>query len=287
MTTRAIRLRPKQIQKTFLFALLVILTSLNIFPIYWLVTTSFKPPNQLISRNLSALIPSKLTLENYQLILSNPKFVGYFVNSLFVAIATTLIATLLASLSGYALARLKFWGSRTLGRMVILTYIVPSVLIVIPLFMLIVRLGLQNTVISLIMAHVTFALPFSMWMMRGYFEGIPDELAEAAMVDGASRLGAFFKVVLPLAAPGLVATAMFSFILSWNEYLFALILVNDDAFRTLPVGIQATYRTNDMDPQLWAALMSASVISTIPVVLLFLLLQEFLVAGLTAGALKS
>lgn len=287
MTTIAIRLRRKHIRKTVLFVILIIFALLNLFPIYWLITTSFKPPTRLISRNLSALIPSELTLQSYELILSNPKFVKYFANSIIVALATTLIATLLASLSGYALARLRFWGSRTLGRMVILTYIVPSVLIVIPLFMLIVRLGLQNTVISLIMAHVTFALPFSMWMMRGYFEGIPDELAEAAMVDGASRLGAFFRVVLPLAAPGLVATAMFSFILSWNEYLFALVLINDDSFRTLPVGIQATYRTNDMDPQLWAALMSASVISTIPVVLLFLLLQEFLVAGLTAGALKS
>jgi len=280
------RLRTAQLRRGLLLVLLVGMALVNFFPIFWLVTSSLKPPAELLSKDLSGLIPSRLTLDSYRIVFSNPKFIGYFVNSIVVAVATTLIATFFASIGGYALARLRFPGSEILGRLVILTYIIPSVLIIIPLFILMVRLDLQNTLTSLILAHVTFALPFCIWMLRGYFAGLPEELAEAAMADGTTRLGAFFRIMLPLAAPGLVATAMFSFVLSWNEYLFVVVLTNSDAARTLAVGIQASYRSNDMDARLWAALMSASVVSSVPIAAVFVLLQKYLVSGLTAGALK-
>ena len=273
-------------RRTLNLALLVITAIVNFFPIYWLIITPLKPASHILSRDLGSLFPRILTLSNYLEILHTEKFLRYLLNSTLVATTATLITILVSTLGGYSLARLNFPGRRLLGRLILFTYIVPSVLLVVPMFSLFVNFGLQNSYLGLVLAHITLGIPFSIWMLRGFFMSLPEELEEAAMIDGATRVGALFRIILPLSAPGIVAAAMFTFILSWNEYLFALVFINDDAIRTLPVGIAATFMSVNMQGIQWARLMSASVFSSIPVFLIFLWLQKMLVQGLSAGAVK-
>jgi multiple sugar transport system permease protein len=191
----------------------------------------------------------------------------------------------ICSLGGYALAKVKFFGNNLIGTLVLYTYVVPSVLIVIPIFVVITKFQLQNAYLSLIMAYTSFSIPFCMWLLRGYFVSIPNEPEDAAMVDGTSRIGALFRIVLPLSLPGIAAAAMFSFVLSWNEFLFALVLINDEDMKTLPVGI-ASFWTNTITMEMWSYILASSVIAIIPVFIVFLFIQRYMIEGLAAGAIK-
>jgi multiple sugar transport system permease protein len=268
-------------------ALILAIAAVNFFPIYWIVVTSVSPVSEILSRDLWSLIPAGATLGHYGRLFTFMPYATYLANSLIVALATTALTLAVSALGGYALARLSFPGRNLIARMVLFTYTVPSVLLLIPLYTAIVRYGLQNTRLSLILAHATFAVPFTLWLLRGFFHSLPAELEDAAMIDGASHFGVLCRIVLPLAAPGLVTAAIFGFILSWNEYLFVLVFINDDALRTIPVGVAANIMTGNIQPGHWPILMAASIVSSVPVGALFLFLQRSLVQGLTAGGVKA
>lgn len=256
------------------------------FPVYWLVLTALKAGGQFLAGDLSSLSPTSLTGRHFETVLSDPRLLRYLLNSCIVAIATTGITITVSSLAAYALARLEFRGRRLLARGMLFTYVVPSVLLIVPLYSMVLAVGLYDALPSLVIAHVTFGIPFCVWLLRAYFMTLPVELEDAARVDGCSRLGALIRIVLPLSAPGLVAAAMFAFILSWNEYLFALVLLPGAEHKTLPVGITSTYMSISMTGEDWSVLMAASVIAASPVVLVFLGLQRWLIGGMAAGSVK-
>lgn len=261
---------------------------LILLPIYWIVAASFMPPNDIISTALTGSIPLHPTLENYRALLGTPGFhyLTYYGNSLLIASITTAITVVLASFGGYSLARLDFPGKALFGNAILFTYIVPGALIVVPIYNILTSLHLVNTRISVIICYLTFALPFSLWMMRGYFSGLPSDIEEAAHVDGAGVIQAMVRVVFPLAVPGMVAVAMFSFLLAWNEFLFALVFLNSPEVRTLPIGVMATFVGSNMSTSDWSDLMAASVLAMLPVFALFVALQRFLVEGLSMGSVK-
>lgn len=266
--------------------LLIVILLVMLFPIYWLIVTSMSTPDQIISQDPSTVLPHHLSLASYQVVLSDPHFSTYLQNSLFVATTVMVLSVVISALGAYGLARLQFFGSRLLGRLVLFAYVVPPVLLAVPMFVVLAKLGLVNSLTGLILAHLTFAIPFCVWILQGFFLSLPLELEAAAMVDGCTRFMAFLRIVVPLALPGLVAAAMFAFLLSWNEYFYALVFLQNDAQMTLPIGIQTTYFNLSMGPSDWLHLLSASVLACIPVFVLFAALQRWLVSGLTAGAVR-
>lgn len=265
-----------------LYAALLVLAAVVLLPFYWMVISSFRPPEALFSSKPS-LWPSHLALEHYAHVLLRTSFVAQFKNSVIVAIGTTLVCILTGSFAGYSLSRFKFMGAFVVSMVIFLAMMFPATVVLIPLFLVFRTLRLLNTYWGLILAYATFALPFCTWMMKGFFDSIPVELEEAAIVDGCSRAGAMFRVAFPLAAPGVAATAMFGFLLAWNEYLFALTFTTSEDMRTLPVGLtlfSGEYYTN------YGALMAASLMVCIPVLAFFLYANRYMIQGLTAGAVK-
>jgi ABC-type glycerol-3-phosphate transport system permease component len=266
--------------------LVVITLLVLLFPIYYLVMTSLTTPDQIISHERSVIIPRHLSLDGYRAVLANPNFGRYVLNSLFVAATVTVLSVSISGLGAYSLARLPFPTSRLLGRVVLLAYVAPPVLLAIPMFVGLSKLRIVDTPFALILAHLTFALPFCLWMLRGFFLSLPLELEDAAAVDGCTPLRAFCLIVLPLARPAIAAAAMFAFLLSWNEYFYALIFLQNNAQMTLPVGIQSSYFNVVMGPDNWIRLLCGSVLASIPVFVLFGGLQRWMVGGLTAGAVR-
>ncbi len=266
--------------------LALVLSIISIFPIYFMVVGSISPVETFLNRRLGEiLLPRAFVGDHLAVVALDPQFLRFALNSLIVGTATTAIAIVVSTLGAYSLARLRFPGSESIGRFILLTYTVPSVLLLIPLFKIVVALNLANSLTSLIITYTTFSVPFCLWLLRSYFQSLPRELEEAAMVDGASRLGALFRVILPLSIPGIVATALFAFILSWNEFLFALVFTTTADVRTLPIGVSTTF-TAEQTATDWAVAMSASTLSAVPIFIIVLVLQRGLVRGITAGAVK-
>jgi multiple sugar transport system permease protein len=261
------------------FVVLLIL----LFPIYWMVITSTTRPDALLTRRI---LPADPSLQAYEYVLTQEFFWTYARNSLLVASCVAVVATFVSALGAYALARLAFPGRGFLGRFILFAYIVPPVLLVVPMFVVLAGLGLVNTPLGLIIAQMAFAIPFCTWLLRGYFLSLPVDLEDAALVDGCTHFGAFRRVVVPLAAPGLVAAAMFAFLVSWNDYLYALVFLQGEGQMTLPVGIQLRFFVQNMSPQTWLYLLAAAFLASIPVFLLFMILQRWMVSGLTAGAVR-
>lgn len=255
---------------------------LLIVPFVWLVATSLKMPEDVFTKTPS-LIPPHPTLSNFVYVLTETLVPRYFLNSLAVASATAIIGTAITSLAAYALSRFQFRGKIGYMTMLLATQMFPAALFLAPLYIVLRSYGLINSLLGLIVAYSTFVIPFCTWMLKGYFDGIPIDLEEAAMVDGASRLAALRQIVLPLAAPGLATAVLFAFLLGWQEFLFAIAFVQSDLWRTLPVGIALM---NSVYGVSYTYLMAAAVIVTIPVVVLFAFLQRYLIRGLTAGAVK-
>jgi multiple sugar transport system permease protein len=194
------------------------------------------------------------------------------------------VVIVIATLGAYSLVRYRYRGRETLATLVLFTYLLPSVVLIIPLYLMMVRLGLANTIVSLVIAYTTFALPYALWLLRSFMAGIPEDLESAALVDGASRMEAFVDVILPQALPGIISTALFTFILSWNEYLYALVLVNSDSVRPLTTGVMNMLITSFNIE--WSLLMAASVMMSVPLIIMFAFLQSFLTRGFGAGAVK-
>jgi multiple sugar transport system permease protein len=253
-----------------------------LFPFYWVIITSFKTTPQ-ISERVSLFWPDPWTLDQYTSLLQETPFLYWFGNTLIVALVSTVISVSLASLGAYALARLKFLGGGALTTFLLITYLLPGTLLFIPLYQTLTDLGLINTRGALMVTYPTFLLPFATWVMIGYFRSIPVELEEAAMIDGASRLRAFWQITLPLAAPALLSVTLFAFTNAWNEFLFAFVFITSESLRTLPIGLQSMI-VGDILP--WGRLMAASLLMAIPVVIFYTYAQRFLVEGLTVGGVK-
>jgi len=269
-------------QTTLAYAVLVTLALLVLFPFYWMTITSFKSEDQMRSL-LSMFWPRPIVIENYGQLLSKTDFVAWYGNSATVAICSTLLATAVGTIGAYALARLRFLGRGFLASATLITYLVPPSILFIPLYAQMRNLGLANSLAGLIAAYPSFTVPFVTWLLMGYFESIPEELEEAAMIDGATRFGAFARVVLPLAAPGVLAAALYAFTQAWNEFLYALVFITDGRLRTLPVGL-ASFITGDVYG--WGYLMAGAVLTTLPVIAAYIYLQKYMVEGLTAGGVK-
>jgi multiple sugar transport system permease protein len=269
-------------QLTFAYSVLVGLGVLVLFPFYWMTITSFKSEEQMRSL-VSMFWPRPLVGENYGQLLSKTDFVAWYGNSATVAISSTLLATAVGTIGAYALARLRFFGRGFLASATLITYLVPPSILFIPLYAQMRNLGLANSLAGLIAAYPSFTVPFVTWLLMGYFESIPEELEEAAMIDGATRFGAFTRVVLPLAAPGVLAAALYAFTQAWNEFLYALVFITDGKLRTLPVGL-ASFITGDVYG--WGYLMAGAVLTTLPVIAAYIYLQKYMVEGLTAGGVK-
>ncbi|MBB6228268.1 ABC-type glycerol-3-phosphate transport system permease component [Polymorphobacter multimanifer] len=252
-------------------------------PLVWMVATSLKPEDEVFSLE-PALLPEEPTLEHYATLLTETGFAGYFANSATIATATTVVVVGLAVLGAFSLARFRYRGRETIASAVLLCYMLPSVVLIIPLYLMMVKLGLANTIASLVIAYTSFALPYALWLLRTFMAAIPAEIEQAALIDGASRMGAFFDVLLPQALPGIISTALFTFILAWNEYLFALVLVNADDVRPLTTGVM-TMLVSGFNIE-WSLLMAASVMMSVPLIIILAFLQGYLVKGFGAGAVK-
>jgi len=254
-----------------------------IFPLLWMILTSLKPQSELFLTPPS-ILPTEVTFEHYERLLRETPFLTYMRNSIWLAIGTTLIVIVVATLGAHSLVRFSYPGREPLARMVLFTYLLPSVVLVIPLYLLMTKLGLANTLASLIIAYTTFALPYALWLLRSFMAAIPDDLEAAAMVDGATRMQAFIDVLLPQALPGIISTALFTAILAWNEYLYALVLVNSDEVRPLTTGVINMLVTSFNIE--WSLLMAASVMMSVPLIFAFIFLQKYLTRGFGAGAVK-
>lgn len=250
-------------------------------PLYWMTITAFKSDDQIVART-DDLWPTPWTTQQFTNLFTGA-FGTWYVNTILVSVASTAIALVCAALAGYALARLKFRGSESFTVTILLTYVMPGALLFIPLYELVSWIGLNDSLWSLVLAYPTFTLPFATWLLVGYFKSIPVDLEEAALVDGCTRFGAFVRIVLPLAKPGLLAVALFTLTNAWNEFLFAFVFITKDENKTLPVGMQSMI-FGDVVPQ--GQLAAASLLVSIPVVLMYGFGQRFLTEGLTAGAVK-
>jgi len=251
-------------------------------PVLWMVSTSLKNKTELFS-DPPLLWPESPSLAAYRSVFTDYPFADYFTNSLIVVLTATAISLVFSTLAGYGLSRFKFSGRGAFLAFLLLSQMFPSVMLVIPYFKIMKTAGLLDSRLGLIVTYISFTIPFCTWMMYGYFKSIPRSLDEAASIDGCGPARTFFEVILPLALPGMVATAVYAFITGWNEYLFALILTNSESQKTLPVGIGQLIGQYKVE---WNELMAASIYSTIPLMLFFLFLQRYLISSLTAGAVK-
>ena len=261
----------------------VALFVLMVFPVFWMVSTAFKPDDRINSFE-PTWFPTSPTLRHFTDAIHRPFFWTDVKNSLVIVLVAVAIAMVLAFLAAVALAKYRFTGRQAFIVLMIGIQMLPAAGLIIPLYVLLARYHEVNTLTGVIVTYLTFVLPFSVWTLRGFILGIPKELEEAAMVDGSTRFGAFARILLPLVAPGLVATSVFAFITSWNEYIFARVLLNDSAKQTVTVWLSyflGTSRQTD-----WGALMAASTLTAIPVVIFFLFVQRRIAFGLTAGAVK-
>ena len=272
----------RRIKKIAVYAVVLFYLAVVLIPLYWMLRSSISVNAEMYGQRLS-IIPTEFTLAQFELALNKWHFGLFLQNTIVVAVTTTILTTVVASLAAFSLVRLRYPGRAALARSILFVYLIPGGVLFIPLFIVMQRLGLLNTLFSLILTYQTFAIPFCTWMLIGYFRGIPPELEEAALIDGCTRLQAMRKVLIPLAAPGLVAAAIFTFTLAWNEFLYALIFINVNSARTLPVGLAGLIRG---DIYLWGPMMAGSVIAAIPVMVLYMLAQRFVVQGLAAGAVK-
>ena len=253
-----------------------------LFPFFFVIITAFKGELQ-ISERVNLFWPTPWTLDQFKRLISDTQFTLWFRNTVVVATITTALSVFFAALGGYALARLKFRGAGAMTTLLLVTYLLPGSLMFIPMYKILTNLGAINNHWSLILTYPTFLMPFATWVMLGYYRGIPEDLEEAAMIDGANRFTAFWRITLPLAIPALLAVTLFAFTNAWNEFLFAFIFLTSDNLITLPVGLQKLVFA-DIYP--YGQLMAASLLMSIPVVAMYTFAQRFLVEGLTAGSVK-
>ncbi|MDQ6601399.1 MAG: carbohydrate ABC transporter permease [Chloroflexota bacterium] len=275
------------IDKVLAYGFLIVMCIFALFPFAWMFSTSIKTPQEAFVIP-PRWIPNHISFSAYRVLwdakaANNNNFPRYFLNSAIVSLGTMILSVMIAVPAAYAFARFVFPGKNWFFYAILGRNMFPLVVFLVPLFQLMATLKLQNNYFGLILAYLTFSLPLAIWLLKGFFDNIPVELEKAARIDGCTRFGAFFRVILPLTIPGIVATAIYSFIGAWNEYIFATTLTSDPKLRTLPVG-QGFFLTENSSN--WAGLMAVSLVISIPVVAFFLLLQRYFIRALTEGAVK-
>jgi ABC-type glycerol-3-phosphate transport system permease component len=270
------------LRRGWMYACALAISAFALFPIYYVVVTSLKTRSEIYTRTPD-LWPNHPQWSQYTRVFGDGHVGRALLNSLIVAVPTTLICVVVAGMAAYALARLEIPLKRTLLMLILTTQMFPLVVLIIPLFVLMRNANLIGTYEGLVIAYLAFSVPLAIWIMRGFIVTIPEELEHAAMTDGATRVGAMFRVILPIAGPGLAATATLSFIAAWNEFMLALTFMNTEDRKTLPLVLQSFVGRGDTD---WGAVMATSVIYTLPVAIFFLLLRRRLMLGMTAGAVK-
>ncbi len=274
--------RPRGAGKGFAIGGLIAFALIVLVPFWWIANMSFKTYEQ-VQFATSIYMPRPFTWENYSGLWHGTRFPLWLGNSLITGVVVTAVTTVIATLSGYAVARLRFPGREGVATLILSLYLVPPALLFIPLYRVLAELGATNHLTSLFLSYPTFTVPFCTWLLIGFFKALPSELEEAALVDGASQMTALSRVLLPLAAPGIVASAIFAFTLSWNEFLYALVFIQDERTITVPVGLNLLIYGDVFH---WGELMAASVITTLPVVALYMFIHRWMVEGLASGSVK-
>ncbi len=264
------------------YAIITIMSLWAVIPFYWMLLTSFKSEGEILTPTAS-LLPQSITFIHYTKTFFETGFPVFLKNSAIVAFSTTLVSVLVGAMAGYAISRLNFKGRNVVARALIYSYLVPAGILFIPLFALMVSLGLTNNLFGLSLTYLTFTVPFATWMLIGYFRTVPIELEEAALVDGATKWTVLWRIIVPLSAPAMVVVSVFSFTLSWNEFLYALVLVQKKDMMTAPVGLGSFQIA---DQTFWGAMMAASIIMSLPPLILYLAGQRWVIAGWTAGSVK-
>jgi multiple sugar transport system permease protein len=253
------------------------------FPVFWMFLNSFKPNSEIFAFP-PKIISENFTLAGYHAIFSNPEKVRFFTNSYIVSISVTLLTLLVAIQAAYAFSRFNFKGKNTFNVVILSLQAVPPITLMIPYFGLMVTLKLYNTYQGLILTYMVFTLPYAIIMMTGYFNTLPKELDEAVKIDGGGSLAALWRVLVPVSIPGIVSVGIYTFMISWNEYLFALTLTRTQEMRTVPIGIQLLMGQHSYE---WNEMMAMSILGSVPVLVLFLFFQRYFMGGLTSGAIKS
>lgn len=265
------------------FLVLAAFALITLFPFYWMVMTAIMPTDAILSRSPS-LLPdlSRVRLDAFVKVFENRPFFTWIMNSLIVATASTLLSLFVSTLAGYSLSRFSSPPQQALGATLLVSKLIPASLILIPLFIIYTNTGLFNSLLGIVLANMTIGVPLATWLMKGFFDRIPRELEQAAMIDGASQLQALRLVILPLAKPGLAASTVYLVLTSWSEFIFARTLVDKPEVQVLTVGMQSFVGEQMVD---WSMLMAAGTISVLPAIVLFIFLEPFLVSGMTKGAL--
>ena len=268
--------------KTLLYVGLILTTLVLALPIFWMLSVSFRT-NVEVMRIPPAWLPKIFTAASYLKVFSEPRYLQCFWNTYFISIVVTLLALFFGTLAGYGIARFKFPGKHWLITFLLITQTFPLVLLTIPYFKVMVALGLYDTLLALILVYLSFCLPFCILMLRNYFADLPEELEEAAMVDGCTRLQAVWRVTVRLSFPAMVGTGLYTFLLAWNEFLFAMILVESWSNRVITMAIYSLLSEFVTD---WAAMMAFSMLASLPIMIIFIFLQKYVVKGMTMGAIK-
>ena len=261
---------------------LVILSVIAFFPLVWVLLSSVKESGELTS-NPTAFLPKEFTLVNYKNVIDNLGFTVNIGNSLIIALITTFIAITVSSMAAYGIVRFFPKFGNIMSRVLVTTYMFPPILLAIPYSLVMAKLGLTNTRVGLIIVYLSFSVPYAVWMLVGFFKTVPIGIEEAARVDGANKLVTFVRIVLPLVAPGIVATAIYTFINAWNEFLYSLILINSTDLMTVSVALKSLQGAEILD---WGSMMAASTIVVIPSVIFFTFIQRYIAGGMTEGSVK-
>jgi ABC-type glycerol-3-phosphate transport system permease component len=260
----------------------LILLAITVVPFFWMIVSSFKNLAELYHIPITWL-PKQATLANYQKVLFDSNVPRYFWNSTVVSLGSTIIALIFATPAAYGFSRFEFKGRSVWQMLILMSHLLPSAALIVPLYIVLGYLNLLNSLIGLILVYLVLTLPLAIWMLTGYFKSIPVELEEAAIIDGASRWTILLRIMLPLSLPGIVVIFLYSFVATWNEFIFALSFANDSSVKTLPIGLAEFSTEYDTD---WGAVMAASVIMSLPIAAIFLGLQKVFVGGLMSGATK-
>jgi multiple sugar transport system permease protein len=278
-------MRQRPLERLLLFHLpLWFFLIVTLFPFLWMFITSIKPNAELYNVRMNPLYVLHPTLDHFRYLMRETIFLTWAYNTLYVSILSTAISLITGILAGYALSRLRFRGAGGMAVGIFVTYLVPPTLLFIPLADVVRAFGLLDSLWALILTYPTFLIPFSTWLLMGYFKTIPRELEECAMIDGATRMQAMRKIVLPLALPGILSAGIFAFTLSWNEFIYALVFLSSSEIKTIPVGVVSELIRGDVF--FWGPLMAGALLGSVPVAIVYSFFVEYYVAGLTAGAVK-
>jgi len=269
------------LRRSILLLLFVGVTIYSLFPMYWMVISGFRARQALYE---PLLLPGPYAVKSYQTIFSLTDFPTYYVNSIIVALSTTLLTILVVTPMAYALVRSRLPGMLVIVRAMLFAYMFPALLLAIPIYIFLVKVGFDDSLFSLVLTYSSFTLPLGVWLMWGFFKSFPFEIEEAALVDGCSRWQAIYRVILPITLPGVLTVAIFSFLLAWSDFVFSLILISKDELKTLPYGLASITDAYDAN---WGELMAGSTMISLPLLLLFAFLGKYFIRGLSMGAVKS